>query len=155
MSLTLLIRRATALEARRISYLIQKNVEADKQNGYSPIQKRIWQKWNTPAAIRKQLEHRIIFCAFANGRLIGTIGLEGNKVVGLYISQSKRGQGIGKQLLQYLEDYAHNEGHTELILEATPSGQVFYTSKGFEEVEAITTIIDGVAFPEMKMRKKL
>ena len=97
------IRRAKPADARRISYLIRKNTDQVKENKYTPEQVATWKKQNTTTAILRQIKKRIVFCALLNDRLIGTIGLEGNQLVGLYISYTQRGKGLGKLLLSYAE----------------------------------------------------
>ena len=106
MNVNFQIRKATIRDARKISYLIRKNADYVHDNNYTPEQLVVWKNDNTLKAIKSKLKQREIFCAFKNGKLIGTIGLEGNYLVGLYISYRKRGQGIGYKLLVFLEDYA-------------------------------------------------
>ena len=125
------------------------------ENGYSAAQIAIWKKANTPKAIRDSLRKRIIFCAFSKGKLIGTIGLEGQEVVGLYVSYSKRGLGIGGILLQYLEEYARQQSIGKLNLTATPSAQPFYAAKGYTSIQQVVVNIQGVDFHETAMFKQL
>lgn len=149
------IRKATIHDASKISYLIRKNASKVKENNYTPDQMFTWKNDNTIKRIKKKLEQRIIFCAFKNGKLVGTIGLENNYLVGLYISYSKRGQGIGYQLLIFLEDYAKQKNIKELHLTATPNGYGFYLKYGYQSQGKIELYYDGVKFIETKMKKIL
>ena len=99
------IRNATVQDVKRISYLIQHNTENVVENKYTSEQIRTWKRANTPTAIFKSLASRTILCAFLKNRLVGTIGLQGKEVVGLYVNFSKRRCGIGKELLNHLELY--------------------------------------------------
>jgi len=151
----MLIRRATQKDAKRISYLIQKNTENFKGNNYSKKQIKTWKAANTPTAIKHQLNERIIFCAFENKRLVGTIGLKENEVVGLYVSYTKIGKGIGKELLHHLVAYAKKKGIKKLQLTSTPSANSFYQSNGFSPQGSVIVTINGVDFQETKMTKKM
>ena len=125
------IREATINDVRRVSYLINKSTSKNPNN-YTRKQLTTWKKHNTPSKIKKQLNDRIIFCAFSNNRLIGTIGLKDNFVVGFYVSHTIRHQGIGSKLLQHTESYSLNKNINKLYLESTPSAIKFYKSKGFK-----------------------
>ena len=125
------------------------------ENGYSAAQIAVWKKANTPKAIRESLKRRTIFCAFTKGKLIGTIGLEEQEVVGLYVSYSKRGLGIGGILLQHLEEYARQQSIVQLSLTATPSAQPFYAAKGYTRIKQVAVNIQGVDFHETAMFKEL
>jgi len=151
----MLIRQANKNDAKRISYLIQKNTEKVRKNNYSKKQIEIWKAANTPSAIKNKLEERIIFCAFENEQLIGTIGLEENVVVGLYVSYSKLGQGIGKKLLHHLEAFAKENRIRDLELTSTRSANSFYQRNGFSPQESVLVNVNGVDFQETKMTKKL
>jgi len=149
------IKKATRSDVRRISYLIQKNTEKVEENNYSDEQKRAWKKSNTSKAIEKSLKHRIIFCGFIQNKLVGTIGLQKNEIVGLYVSYSKRGLGIGWKLLNYLEDYVRSRNMKYLILNSTPSAIKFYKQNGYEVLGSNIIKIIGVNFEETKMKKEL
>ncbi len=149
------IRKATIHDARRISYLIKKNTEKVEENNYSDAQIRAWKQANSPKAITQLLKERTIFCAFQNNKLLGTIGLKGSEVVGVYVSYSKRGQGIGKVLLTYLEEYARSNNIQSLVLTSTISAVKFYKSLGYRAEETVIVNIDGVDFEETSMRKNL
>ncbi len=151
----MIIRKATYKDARRISYLINKNADHVKENNYTPEQLVAWKKDNSLKAIKTKMKQREIFCAFENEKLVGTIGLEGNYLVGLYISYSKRGKGLGYRLLAFLENYARNKNIDELHLTATPNGYGFYLKYGYEPQGEIDLYYDGVKLIETKMKKKL
>lgn len=149
------IRKATINDARRISYLIKKNADHVKENNYTPEQLTAWKKENTLKAIKSNLEQREIFCAFQNDKLVGTIGLEGNYVVGLYICYSLRGLGLGHRLLKHLEDHARQNNIQELHLTATPDGYGFYLKYGYKPEGKVDLYYSGIRFVETKMKKTL
>ncbi len=149
------IRKATIEDASRISKLIRKSAEKVKENNHSPEQVRVWKEDNTVKAIKNKFKQRTMFCAFESGKLVGTIGLEGDYLVGLYISYSKRGTGLGHQLLTFLENYALKKNVNELQLTATPNGYGFYLKYGYEPQGKIDLYYDGIKFIETKMKKRL
>ena len=148
------IREATIHDARRISYLINKITESNP-NQYTTEQIKAWQKYNAPSQIKKQIRDRKVFCAFKNNKLIGTIALKNDEVVGFNVSYSFRGRGIGSILLSYLEVYAKQNHIKKLYLTSTSSALKFYLSKGYIASGAINFSIFGIDFPEVKMQKEL
>lgn len=78
----------------------------------------------------------------ATGRLLpdGHIGR-------MAVSQSQRGQGIGKQVLITLLEHARQLGHTELVLHAQTHAVPFYEREGF--------VVEGEEFIEADMPHRL
>lgn len=148
------IRKATAKDARKISYLIQKNTISNPNN-YTQAQIQAWVQYNTPSKIKEQLKKREIYCAFEHQKLIGTIGLQVNEIVGFYISYSLRKKGIGKQLFNFIETLIVQKGFKEILLTATPSAVNFYKNNGFKIVKTITVTIGKINYEEYTMIKKL
>ncbi|HEX8350972.1 MAG TPA: GNAT family N-acetyltransferase [Hymenobacter sp.] len=64
-----------------------------------------------------------------------------------------QGQGIGRQLLEYLEAAARQQGLTECILHARETAVPFYTRLGYEVVAPSHTLFGSV--PHFLMRKML
>ena len=150
------IRQATEQDAARISYLIARNTEKVLENNYSPQQVNTWKKANSVASIKVKLQTTVMFCAFQHDRLVGTIGLQyPNEVVGMYVSYSNRGRGIGGLLLGHLEHYAKKRGLKELHLTSTPSAKPFYLRRDFRDLGQVIVQVDGVDFYETKMKKSL
>jgi putative acetyltransferase len=148
------IRDAKKEDARRISYLIHQSTDSNP-NDYSKEQIEAWKKYNTPSKIKKQLMDRKIFCAFENGKLVGTIALKENTILGFYVSHSIRGKGIGTKLLSHLEEYARKNKISKLNLTSTPSAFNFYQNKGYKPQKEIVLAIYGVDYPEVEMEKDL
>jgi len=150
----MLIRRANIYDAKRISYLIQKSTQKNPNN-YSPEQLKTWKNYNTPSKIRKQIEERTTFCAFKNNRLIGTISLKENIIMGFYMSFGYRNKGLGSLLLKHMENYAISQKIKTLVLDSTPSAVNFYTQRGFEPKNEILVTLNGVNYKELKMKKTI
>ena len=150
------IRKATHKDAKKISYLIRKNTDQVKENLYTPDQIKVWKNQNTPLKIiTDTLNARTTFVGFQNNKLVGTIGIKGNNLLGFYFSYSKRGKGLGGDLLLFVAAYAKKINLTELHLTATPSGYGFYLKYGYLPYGKIDLYYDGVKFVETKMKKVL
>ena len=151
----MIIRKANPSDVHKISYLIRKNTEMVKENNYTADQIRVWKKYNSPSGIVKQMKNRIIFYSFENNRLVGTIGLQNDEIVGLYISYHQRKKGLGHLFLQYLEKFARENNMNTLILTSTPSAEKFYINNGYKSVGKVVIEVEGIPFSEIKMIKCL
>ncbi|MCB4798050.1 GNAT family N-acetyltransferase [Neotamlana laminarinivorans] len=149
------IRRAKLEDANKISYLVINTSATHNPNNYNTIQATTWQKYNTPARIKAQLQERTVFCAFINNKLVGTIGLKENWIVGFYVSHHIRGKGLGSELIHFIENYALEQNQKELFLIATPSAVAFYKSKNYSITKPVIVTLDHVDYDEFEMHKKL
>lgn len=149
----MIIKKASLHDISEISDLICESADYNP-NHYDSQQLLAWKAYNTPSEIKTQLYHRTIFCAY-DDKLIGTIGLEDNMIVGFYTRFQLRGKGIGTVLLQYIEQYATSNGIEEVTLTATPSAYKFYKRRGFQKIKEVITLINGEQFPETFMKKYL
>lgn len=150
----MIIRKATILDVKSISTLIQK-VTDKNPNEYSKEQIIAWKNYNTVSEIKKQLNDRVVFCAFKKSELIGTIALKGNFIVGFYVSYNSRKNGIGTKLINHIEEYALKCNIKTLKLTSTPSALEFYKKRGYLAKEKVILTIYGVKYPEVEMRKYL
>ena len=86
----------------------------------------------------------------ANENPIAFMGIEENKLEMLFIKNSKRGNGLGKQLLNYgIENY----GVTELAVnEQNPQAKGFYEHMGFKVYQRNELDDQGNPYPVLYMR---
>ena len=101
------------------------------------------------------MNDREIFCAIKDNKLIGTIALKENFILGFYVNYSIRKIGIGTKLLDYLEKYAFSNNIKKLKLTSTPSAFKFYKKREYAIKEKVTLSIYGVEYPEVEMEKIL
>ena len=84
---------------------------------------------------------------------IGFMGVADNMLEMLFVSNESRGQGIGKQLLQYgIENYSINE---LAVNEQNPLAKGFYEHMGFEVYKRTELDEQGKPYPLLYMRRDL
>ncbi|NML36767.1 GNAT family N-acetyltransferase [Chitinophaga sp. G-6-1-13] len=149
------IREASPLDSKRLSDLISENAEALLKPHYSAEQWEIFIKYYSEQTMVEKINQQTVFCAETNGDIIGTIALDGNFVVGFYTRLQRVNQGIGKQLMSHLENYARARGIDTLQLAASPAGLAFYYKNGWQKVKDFTVYHYGVGFEETLMTKRL
>lgn len=79
-----------------------------------------------------------LFVASEDDEILGTIGVEFYNTVALLrslaIKQEKRSQGSGKQLVEFIERFAKQNGVKELIL-LTTTAKDFFTKRAYQTIE--------------------
>ena len=149
------IRIATKEDIEQVSLLIIESIDQLEDRDYSEAQWTAWKAINMPEELRDKMKKRVIFCAFEAEEMVGTIGLEENELVALYISPRKKRRGIGSILLAHLEAYAFQQRVKELVVVSIPAAKSFYARHGFIITQEVLTIIKGVEYEETKMVKLL
>lgn len=88
-----------------------------------------------------------------NGNPRGFMGVADKMLEMLFISNESRGQGIGKQLLQYgIENYSINE---LAVNEQNPLAKGFYEHMGFEAYKKTELDEQGNPYPLLYMKRDL
>lgn len=86
-----------------------------------------------------------------NGKPMGFMGIADRMLEMLFISNENRGQGIGRQLLQYgMDTYAVNELS---VNEQNPLAKGFYEQMGFVVFKRTELDEQGNPYPLLYMRK--
>lgn len=98
-----------------------------------------------------------MFGAYLNDKMIATIFLDivdkdTVKVRNVAILEEYRGKGLGKQLMDYVEDIARQRGYTKVILMGRVSAEKFYNKLGYK---TLSKPYDHKTVPHVDMEKDL
>lgn len=86
------------------------------------------------------------------GNPVGFMGIAGQILEMLFVANEYRGQGVGKQLLQYgIENYSINE---LTVNEQNPLAKGFYEHMGFEVYKRTESDEQGNPYPLLYMKRK-
>ena len=106
----------------------------------------------SPEKVTALATERICLVAEVKGSVVGTVSLDKGEVATMFVSPEYQGQGIGTSLFNSLEQFALREGHTELRVPSSLTGEKFYQSMGFQELERVETETAG---QQIRMQKPL
>ena len=85
----------------------------------------------SPEQVRTLAQKRRIYIYEQEGILLGTIGLDGDKVCNFFVSPNRQGSGVGGKLLDFVEKVARAEGRRSLTVDSSLTAVSFYRSKGY------------------------
>ncbi len=92
--------------------------------------------------------------ASAGGRIIGTVGVDGNRIVALYVRKSGRGNGVGSALVEVAEKYAlRSQGGVRVLASVDAEG--FYIKRGYRRVKREMMPLGGVNYDVVVMVKRM
>lgn len=100
-----------------------------------------WEKNYAP--VREQLAGAEVYVWAESGEILGLLGLQGEEVAGLFVRDTARGRGIGKELLDFVK-----RRRTRLILRVyarNPRAAAFYRREGFCRLRRETDPATGEA----------
>ncbi len=136
----MLIRRFKAGDAGKVSYLISKTVYLVN---YVDYPKSIIEKArldNTSAKIIKKSQEMDVYVAAIGEKILGTATLNGNKVEAVYVNPRYHGLGVGKKLMEKMENIARKKGFSKIILFASITAAGFYQKLRYKKVKRV---LDG------------
>ncbi|MGW5047454.1 N-acetyltransferase family protein [Streptomyces griseoluteus] len=81
---------------------------------------------------------RLIYVAEGD-RVVGTVSREGNKVYTMFVDPDFAGRGIGRQLMQQVQDSAVCDGYDHMETGASITAHGFYLRLGYTDVRTSET----------------
>jgi GNAT superfamily N-acetyltransferase len=129
-----LIRGAMPEDAEAISRLIVAALRESNARDYSPEIIEEVERSFSPLAVVRLLEVRQVFVAVVGGCVVGTAGLDGDTVRSVFVEPGYQGGGIGRLLMERVEDVAAGGGVDRLWVPSSITAEEFYLSLGFSKV---------------------
>jgi GNAT superfamily N-acetyltransferase len=106
----------------------------------------------SPEKVLRLSYERICLVAESDGRVVGTIALEGNELCTFFIDPAYQRMGIGSQLLTAIERMAVEAGIDAIHMDASLTGAEFYERRGYRRTGVD---IEGTAGTQIGMVKRL
>jgi RimJ/RimL family protein N-acetyltransferase len=144
-------------QAQEISDLIKEvvNEVLARTGDYDDFEIGEWLKRTTAEAIEEKMQSREIFVAVEGEKIIGTIALENQRILGFYIKKELQGKGIGTEMLKFVENYAKENKFGKLDMTSTPIAVEFYKKRGYEDLGKVRVKLGEAIMTETKLEKQL
>jgi len=128
-----MIRLIQERDLQRVSALIQNTLLVSNLADYDlEIIGNLQDAFKTDQ-LRALAGKRRIYLLEEDGVLLGTIGLEDDKVYNFFVSPERQGSGVGGQLLDFVENLARAEGLRKITVDSSLTAVSFYRRKGYRQ----------------------
>lgn len=153
------IRKALASDAQAIFDLRNRSIRRLCKGFYQDDLLFRWTEGVVPSSEFVEFVSQLMYVAESSGRVIGcgAVSLLDGKVDAVFVDPDHAGNGIGRKVMQLLEEIAVEGGSTETLhLEATLNATPFYAKLGFS-VDSASLYISprGFSLECIKMSKSL
>ncbi|MEA2802550.1 MAG: hypothetical protein QOE49_2645 [Rhodospirillaceae bacterium] len=146
----LTIRPATQADVPALSALIQRTVRQSNASDYAAEVVELICANYAPDKVAHRLAERDVFVCLEGPRMVGTIGLGGDKLRSLFVERGLQGKGVGALLVAHLEAHARKAGLAELHLSSSITARGFYEWLGYRLIR-FDEREDGSTFLMSKM----
>lgn len=151
------IRPATAKDRQALWQVHTSAIRQTAKSHYDAAQIEAWAGRLTPEGYAPNPD--VFFVAEAEGNVVGfaELNLERGEIEAVFVAPDYGRRGIGRRLLQTLEDLAAQRGLTPLPLDASLNAVTFYEQMGYRQKEPTVQLLgkDAVPVPGMLMTKNL
>ncbi len=111
---------------------------------YPPSVVQFFKDFHTAARITERATTGHVLVALDGDTIIGTGGSAANRIFGMFVLPAYQGKGLGKRLMQHLEDRLRADGHATAVLSMSLPSEAFYRGLGYIDTETYSkTMSDG------------
>lgn len=125
-------------DARHVAGIVRRCLHAVNGRDYPPdVIDRMCARFTAERFVELSATRRIYVAD--DGRVVGTVSRDGNRVYSLFVDPGAAGRGIGRRLLRHVETLAAREGHAHMETGATVTAHSFYLRLGYRDVHDADT----------------
>jgi GNAT superfamily N-acetyltransferase len=142
-------------DAKEVCDLIKRNDREVTSKDYPKKVIEMWIKEMDSAHILKKSKGRICYVALVGSEVVGYISFKKNEIMKLFVNPDLHGQGIGKKLIEKIENYSTRSGLRKLTVRSNIGSERFYEKCGFKRIKSVYEISGPNKIKEIYMEKKL
>lgn len=150
----MVIRKGELRDASSIVDVIQVSVLSTHKELYSKEAIEDILSNYTLGRVEHFIEAYDYFVAEENNEIVGCVLMKEGKMRSLYILPLLRGQGLGRKLVEVVEDCAREQGYKEIWLWSSLVSYDFYIHMGYEFIENVKNDKDIIVDKAMKKSLK-
>ena len=87
--------------------------------------------------------------------ILGIMGIQKNRIRTAYVNPAYHKKGIGRKLLEHLENIALKNNYSNLTTHSSLAAKTFYKKCGFKLIRKTSREYEGITLDEYLMEKKL
>jgi GNAT superfamily N-acetyltransferase len=125
-------RLATLEDATLLFELRRRSILELAPSGMSVREAEAWAMQLAPSGMERKLRELEIWISERDNRVAGWGAIRGDFLQGLYTASEYAGQGVGAELLGWLEGLMRGRGIHAVRAEASSNAKAFYLRRGYE-----------------------
>lgn len=149
------IRGFESSDASDVSQLIIDNLMLINSRDYGEEAARRLAHFYSPQLLLEYAQNGGMIVAVEHATIVGTATLDQDRVRNVFVRIDHHQRGIGKLLMQHIEDIARQQGKVQVVLRASVSAVVFYQKLGYVIMEEIEERIGDAVIKVIGMSKRL
>jgi predicted N-acetyltransferase YhbS len=139
-------------DAPAVSAVIRTTMRVSNAHDYAPARLQPLIDYFSPEKVAQLSRERHCLVACVDGQVVGTAALEGAEIATFFVLPDHQGGGIGRRLIQALEQHARAQGLVCLTVDSSLTGAAFYARMGYRRTGVER---EGTAGPQIGMHKDL
>lgn len=151
----MLIREFKERDAKELSELIIKNLETVNIKDYPQEAINALNPRNLPDKLIQKSKNRVLLIIKEKKHIIGTASLVENEVKSVFVKTDLHKQGVGKRLMQKIEEIAKEKNIKNLFLFASLTAVKFYKKLGYKVIKKESNVLDNISLSVYRMEKTL
>jgi N-acetylglutamate synthase-like GNAT family acetyltransferase len=128
-----MIRKFKSSDAKKASQVILECVE--NSLSYEGKNKEFMVMMSQPEKLIEKSLKSDFFVNEYKGEIIGTGGFDKGEIKTMFILPKLQRRCFGKEMLNFLIEYAKSKGHEKVFLYSSPAAEGFYKKQGFLKIE--------------------
>ena len=129
-------RKATLTDAAMLSSMIKRTIRTSNSKDYDQQSIDLLCAIFEPEQVVARIRDELIFLCFLGTDLVGNVGLKRDYLRSLFVDPNYQKQGIGKVLVEYMEELAQKNAISGIMLHSSLTAQNFYTALGYDYSES-------------------
>ncbi len=151
-----MLREFQSTDLAALKTLVHGTITTCYPGHYPPEAVRFFVRYHEEEAILRDAAAGCTVVLDKGGRLLGTGTLVADEIKRVFVAPPFQQQGLGRRILQHLEELATLQGARTVTLDASPPSKVFYDRLGYVTTEAASLPVEnGRRLDFFKMRKTL
>ena len=115
--------------------MIRKNLLEVNSKDYPKSAIQFLIKIHSPKQLIEKSKEKNIYVLVEKDKIIGTVSLKGDWVLTVFVNPDVHGRGLGRKLMEYIENVAKKRKITKLTLPSSITAEKFYKKLGYKKIE--------------------
>jgi citrate lyase synthetase len=129
-------------EEEIVSEICQKCIREINANDLTNDQINVLLKEFSPdGIISYSKKYRVYVAKNKNNEILGTGTLANNQIKGVFVDTENLGEGIGKSIMQFLENELKEIGYKKFYLTSSIYARDFYLKLGYKQINVIDSVV--------------